>query len=604
MSGLKKSVVVPPENAPPSPKHGTISLVLQILYSAVILWLFYAVLVWNIGSEVARKCKESMRCSWKIKKGWFGSYDVDLADGQWKDFRSTLWLMCIAAVAFSFIQFLIRRFCTYLQCNYSTVTHSIVYFRIVAGAVLLVVQHGYHAMIVIGLSMLGFFLTKAVRQTKHGVIVMWIYGILILLFKESYRLKKMSSTFEFLGIFFDSRYGGMYGWQLPANFLFLRVISFSMDMIQAQKQHDGKADEKKKKELKEERVAASSETDSPVYFTRAATRRRKKDIKTSNDVLGSTAASISPLAPSLISCSSTAAVRRYEECETRDLSEYSFSNCMSYMLYGPLYIGGPIITYNAYMRYTTRPQEKENVFIYGIRFILCFALMEFLLSKFPVFSILNSGFIAKLSIHELCVVCYIVLKLMWLKFLLIWRFMRLWAMMEGVLPPENMLRCMSNNFSIQQFWRGWHSSFNLWIVRYMYKPMGGSKSRMWSMFIIFTFVAIWHDIELKLLAWGFLNSGFMVVEMIAGKVTDSAAYNSLSFPVRRLLADMSGGIYIMILIGVNLVGYSIGVGGAGSVFEKLLSWDGLQATLVGYVLFSSGVNIMMLLRDYGYTSNL
>ena len=138
----------------------------------------------------------------------------------------------------------------------------------------------------------------------------------------------------------------------------------------------------------------------------------------------------------------------------------------------------------------------------------------------------------------------------------------------------------------------------------MYKPMGGSKSRIWSMFIIFTFVAIWHDIELKLLAWGFLNSGFMVVEMIAGKVTDSAAYNSLSFPVRRLLADMSGGIYIMILIGVNLVGYSIGVGGAGSVFEKLLSWDGLQATLVGYVLFSSGVNIMMLLRDYGYTSNL
>ncbi len=53
----------------------------------------------------------------------------------------------------------------------------------------------------------------------------------------------------------------------------------------------------------------------------------------------------------------------------------------------------------------------------------------------------------------------------------------------------------------------------------------------------------------------------MVVETIAGKVTDGAAYNSLSFPVRRLLADMSGGIYIIILTEANLVGYSIGVGG-------------------------------------------
>lgn len=55
---------------------------------------------------------------------------------------------------------------------------------------------------------------------------------------------------------------------------------------------------------------------------------------------------------------------------------------------------------------------------------------------------------------------------MWLKFLLLWRFFRLWALADGVLPPENQVRCMSNNQSIGQFWRGWHASFNLWLVRY------------------------------------------------------------------------------------------------------------------------------------------
>ena len=63
-------------------------------------------------------------------------------------------------------------------------------------------------------------------------------------------------------------------------------------------------------------------------------------------------------------------------------------------------------------------------------------------------------------------VSYLLLLVMWLKFLLIWRFFRLWAMMDGLETPENMTRCMSNNYSLAQFWKGWHASYNQWIVRY------------------------------------------------------------------------------------------------------------------------------------------
>ncbi len=53
----------------------------------------------------------------------------------------------------------------------------------------------------------------------------------------------------------------------------------------------------------------------------------------------------------------------------------------------------------------------------------------------------------------------------WYKLLIPWRFFRLWALLDGIDPPENMVRCMANNYSASGFWRSWHRSYNLWIVR-------------------------------------------------------------------------------------------------------------------------------------------
>ena len=45
--------------------------------------------------------------------------------------------------------------------------------------------------------------------------------------------------------------------------------------------------------------------------------------------------------------------------------------------------------------------------------------------------------------------------------------------------------------TLQGFWKGWHSSFNLWLVRYLYLPLGGARWRALSVWPIFTFVALW-----------------------------------------------------------------------------------------------------------------
>ena len=54
---------------------------------------------------------------------------------------------------------------------------------------------------------------------------------------------------------------------------------------------------------------------------------------------------------------------------------------------------------------------------------------------------------------------------------------------------------------MQGFWRGWHSSFNQWLVRYLYIPLGGGRRRAAIIWPIFFFVAVWHDLEVSLLTW-------------------------------------------------------------------------------------------------------
>lgn len=113
-----------------------------------------------------------------------------------------------------------------------------------------------------------------------------------------------------------------------------------------------------------------------------------------------------------------------------------------------------------------------------------------------------------------------------------WRFFRLWALAGGIDPPENMVRCMVNNYSALGFWRSWHRSYNLWIVRYanlvqrricqlnfatryIYIPLGGTKNAVFTTVLVFSFVALWHDLSFRLLAWGWLVSLFIFPELLA-----------------------------------------------------------------------------------------
>jgi D-alanyl-lipoteichoic acid acyltransferase DltB (MBOAT superfamily) len=67
---------------------------------------------------------------------------------------------------------------------------------------------------------------------------------------------------------------------------------------------------------------------------------------------------------------------------------------------------------------------------------------------------------------------------------------------------------------LQGFWKNWHASFNLWLVRYLYIPLGGTHRRALAVWPIFTFVAVWHDLEWRLLAWAWLSCLLFAPELV------------------------------------------------------------------------------------------
>jgi hypothetical protein len=193
-------------------------------------------------------------------------------------------------------------------------------------------------------------------------------------------------------------------------------------------------------------------------------------------------------------------------------NEYTLKNLVAYTLYPPLYIAGPIMTFNDFSwqvraietvllvsscltNPTARHKDPESNPAYNTKSPIL-RLSSLILSPHdgvcpPLYvrrsdkgyRILGRGLaggaqhgrileldrclaqsesplvLFKLSCRSSTAESQV------LQLLIPWRFFRLWALADGMDPPENMVRCMANNYSCNGFWRSWHRSYNLWVVR-------------------------------------------------------------------------------------------------------------------------------------------
>jgi protein-cysteine N-palmitoyltransferase HHAT len=142
-----------------------------------------------------------------------------------------------------------------------------------------------------------------------------------------------------------------------------------------------------------------------------------------------------------------------------------------------------------------------------------------------------------------------------------------------------MLRCFANNYDIEGFWKGWHASYNRWLVKYIYVPLGGNRRRALVIWPIFLFVALWHDLEFRLLGWAWLICLAFLPEMAIKALGASARFDQVreSMWFRAVTAAFAA-INIAALMMVNMVGFVVGLNGILELFASLYAAPGYVAT--------------------------
>eukprot|EP00667_Euglena_gracilis_P006672 EG_transcript_6729 len=345
-------------------------------------------------------------------------------------------------------------------------------------------------------------------------------------------------------------YRGIMRWSIPFNFFVLRMISFTIDHHKA--------------------CADGGRADAVLHYSPPPTYRALAETH-------------------------------------RPLDRYSVLNYYAYLLYLPLYVAGPICSFNAWQVQMEHPQteyKRKDLGFYSLRIANNLFLLEFF--SYQCFAIAicakvreKPALFATLTAGQTVFLSYACIYFLWLKFMLIWRCFRLWALVGGILTPENMTRCLATNYSVKEFWRSWHHSYNVWLLRYMYIPLGGSRRRLLNSFIIFNFVAIWHDLDWRLLHWAWGIVLILVPETALTWLFSGPRLLAVrGSPYYRHLCTFGWSCNIWLLVFANLVGFTYGVHGLHLLLDSF--WQHFDGWVTGSVCLAvtAACNLMLYLR-YG-----
>ncbi|RMZ83299.1 hypothetical protein DV738_g1340, partial [Chaetothyriales sp. CBS 135597] len=525
-----------------------------------------------------------------LSDGWLLGRKVDNSDNQYATFRENVPYLALLVVVQPLLRRVFERFSGISNPSPAATNgsvkpsvpagaataaharrrlHSRLTFDFFFALVFISALHGFAALKVLLILYINFLLATRLPR-KYIPPATWIFNISILFANELGRgypfaaiastLLPFSSVAAQVGSFLDAHCGLMSRWEVLFNITVLRLISFNLDYYWSLN-------------------SAGSRSASPI---------EKKQLD-----------------PSALSERDRVTIPAPADVFT------SLPTYLAYTLYAPLYLAGPILTFNDYISQSSYPAASLSVrrtTLYGIRFLLTLFCMEFVLHTVYAVAISKSNpDWSTYTPFQLSMLAYFNLHIIWLKLLIPWRFFRLWALIDGIDPPENMVRCMSDNYSGLAFWRSWHRSYNRWVVRYIYIPLGGGPGGssgttstprgLLNMVLIFTFIALWHDINLRLLAWGWLVVLFVLPEILGGLAFPAKAWRNHPTAYRILCGIGAVGIILMMMTA-NLVGFALGLDGLKGLVQGIIgSWQGAVFMLTACAALFVGVQVMFEHRE-------
>ncbi|PWW73780.1 MBOAT-domain-containing protein [Tuber magnatum] len=527
------------------------------------------ILMFKTGYDISKESHPNYpKFEHLLSPGWIPGRKVDNSDQQYSNFRDNIPIL--AAVLSG--HFLLRRgFNVLFSRLFPTPPHNSSYrpshninrrkyFDILFAVIFLTALHSLSIIKILVILTANWLISFFHPSSIFVPILTWGFSIGVLFaneYFEGYHFRLILPWLiagEGAGVGYAMDHflsGGLLPrWEISFNITVLRLISYNMDHYWAAKRLE-EADDQKKKLLDPSNISERDRIDTPAA-----------------------------------------------------MEDYGFFNYLAYVLYSPLYLAGPIITFNDFAHQQRYPQPTTSptlVIKYGLRLLSSILTMELVLHYLYVVAISKTGHThdswSSDTPFQLSMIGYFNLHIIWLKLLIPWRFFRLWALVDHVDPPENMLRCMSNNYSALAFWRSWHRSFNRWIVRYIYIPFGGASRPIANMVIVFTFVALWHDLSFKLLTWGWLVVLFVIPELVCRKVFSKRRFEGRE-TAYRYLSGLGAVGNVLMMMGANLVGFAIGVEGVRDLIRGVLgSWEGFGFVALACTALFMAAQIMFEVRE-------
>nr|AAO25613.1 GUP1 [Nakaseomyces delphensis] len=475
-----------------------------------------------------------------LSDGWILGRKVDNSDAQYRFFRDHFWLL----VAIVPVHVVVKR------CILQATNVSKFKFDALLGGLVLFGAHGVNSLrILTHIAIMYSIVHLFKRWRKVATVLTWVYGISTLFINDNFRTYPIGQIWSVLAPLDTMNRGIIERWDVFFNFSLLRMISYNLDYL-----------------TRYELLTKGDVTPNS----------KKNDDSDNEELLYNDKARMDAILP---------------------IEDYSVVNYLAYMIYTPLFIAGPIMTFNDYVFQSKRtlPSIKKPFIVwYAIRFAFTVLFMELILHFFYVVAISKTKAWDNDSPFEISMIGLINLNIIWFKLMIPWRLFRLWALLDGVDTPENMIRCVDNNYSALAFWRAWHRSYNKWVVRYIYIPLGGSKNRVLTSLAVFSFVAVWHDIELKLLLWGWMIVLFLLPEMFASRYfaqfKDKAWY--------RHICALGGAVNIWLMMIANLFGFCLGSDGTKKLLTSMFAtWSGFLFVLLSFMSLFVGVQIMFEIRE-------
>ena len=487
-----------------------------IFYSiiSIILVIYYTLNLGSICYKLAEKYDFKLN---GLTKGYsfLGGYR-DLSDFQWKYYRENLSLILLSALIFVLIG-------KFIKAYSSKKVLKLFYLLFGLGYAFFLHRLKMIYLIIVLLTSYSLCISYSFFGKKIFIASTWIFCILVKITSEIWD----GYSIDFLNVS-DFLSKPLLGWNSAFGLIMLRIISFNMEFSNV----------------------AEKYTKNNYLTSMEKIREHCKDCSKTNFCL-------------------TALKFVYVK-----ESDFTFMNLLIYVFYPPFYFSGPTIMYHSFIfqvnNYDNNGHNntfERNKIIYFIRCLGVFITLEIFNHFIFVNAIMTNKYNSWIfeeyrknnTYFNYFFLAFNNLVFIFLKFSLIWKIARLWAWADGIYSEENMNRCIYNNYSFEGFWRQWHRSYNVWLIRYMYIPLGGKNKKLFNTFIIFSFVALWHDLKFNLLLWAWTIYLSLIPEIIIKSYFNREENQYLNnYMWFRYLRAWFSSIIIILMITANLMGFGIG----------------------------------------------